>query len=195
MIEDTSKIPFDRIDEMAGLIEMVLANTNAIEKLLKPGDICYSLRTEKEGWLLMDGREVSRIEYADLFDVIGTAYGMGDGSTTFNLPNCSGKFLQMDTSKTVGTNIEAGLPNITGTVGQSYNGTAVNGGWHNYQNCGGGGKGALYLSGNNYGSSCTWSGYGDAGLIAFDASRSNAIYGKSTTVQPPAIVVNYFIKY
>ena len=87
------------------------------------------------------------------------------------------------------------LPNIKGTVGQSYNGTAVNGGWHNYNNCGGGGTGALYLSGKDKGSSCTWSTYGDAGLIAFDASRSNTIYGKSTTVQPPAMIVNYFIKY
>lgn len=40
-----------------------------------------------KGWLLCDGSEVSRSDYADLFDVIGTNYGNGDGSTTFNLPN------------------------------------------------------------------------------------------------------------
>ena len=40
-----------------------------------------------DGYLICDGREVSRTEYADLFAVIGTAYGEGDGSTTFNLPD------------------------------------------------------------------------------------------------------------
>ena len=39
------------------------------------------------GWLRADGQAVSRTEYADLFNVIGTTYGAGDGSTTFNLPN------------------------------------------------------------------------------------------------------------
>lgn len=39
------------------------------------------------GWLRADGSAVSRTSYADLFILIGTAYGSGDGSTTFNLPN------------------------------------------------------------------------------------------------------------
>lgn len=38
-------------------------------------------------WLRCDGQAVSRTEYADLFNAIGTTYGSGDGSTTFNLPN------------------------------------------------------------------------------------------------------------
>jgi len=41
------------------------------------------------GWLLCDGSEVSRTTYSDLFAVIGTTYGAGDGSTTFNLPDFS----------------------------------------------------------------------------------------------------------
>ena len=39
------------------------------------------------GWLRCDGQAVSRTEYSDLFNAIGTTYGAGDGSTTFNLPN------------------------------------------------------------------------------------------------------------
>lgn len=39
------------------------------------------------GWLYCDGSAISRTDYAALFDVIGTAYGEGDGSTTFNLPS------------------------------------------------------------------------------------------------------------
>lgn len=44
------------------------------------------------GWLLCDGAAVSRATYAALFAVIGTAFGAGDGSTTFNLPDFGGAF-------------------------------------------------------------------------------------------------------
>lgn len=43
------------------------------------------------GWLLCDGSAVSRTTYADLFAEIGTTYGVGDGSTTFNLPDAQGR--------------------------------------------------------------------------------------------------------
>ena len=43
--------------------------------------------TTPQGWLLCDGSAVSRTTYAALFAVIGTTYGAGNGSTTFNLPN------------------------------------------------------------------------------------------------------------
>lgn len=51
----------------------------------------YSSTTIPEGYLVCDGSAVSRTTYADLFDVIGTTYGTGDGSTTFNLPNLTGR--------------------------------------------------------------------------------------------------------
>ncbi|MCI8470347.1 MAG: hypothetical protein HFJ35_02480 [Clostridia bacterium] len=44
-----------------------------------------------ENWLLCDGQAVSRIDYSELFKVLGTKYGTGNGSTTFNLPNLKGK--------------------------------------------------------------------------------------------------------
>lgn len=47
--------------------------------------------TAPEGFLVCDGSPVSRATYSDLFDVIGTDYGVGDGSTTFNLPDLSGR--------------------------------------------------------------------------------------------------------
>lgn len=56
------------------------------------GSIIISpVSTVPEGFLVCDGSAVSRDQYADLFDVIGTTYGAGDGSTTFNLPNLSGR--------------------------------------------------------------------------------------------------------
>jgi microcystin-dependent protein len=43
--------------------------------------------TVPKGWLLCDGATVSRTIYQDLFAVIGTTYGVGNGTTTFNVPN------------------------------------------------------------------------------------------------------------
>ena len=43
------------------------------------------------GWLLADGSAVSRTTYATLFAIVGTTYGTGDGSTTFNLPDLRGR--------------------------------------------------------------------------------------------------------
>lgn len=45
------------------------------------------------GWLLCDGREVDRDTYPQLLAAIGTTFGAGDGSTTFNLPDLRGRFL------------------------------------------------------------------------------------------------------
>lgn len=42
--------------------------------------------TIPDGWLLCDGRPVLRSDYSELFSLLGTTYGTGDGSTTFNLP-------------------------------------------------------------------------------------------------------------
>lgn len=51
----------------------------------------YAGSTEPKHWLFCDGRELSRLEYKRLFDVIGTTYGEGNGSTTFNIPDLRGR--------------------------------------------------------------------------------------------------------
>lgn len=51
----------------------------------------WSTATAPSQWLLCNGAAVSRNLYAALFAVIGTTYGVGDGSTTFNVPNFSGR--------------------------------------------------------------------------------------------------------
>ncbi len=53
--------------------------------------IVWSSNTIPSGYLLCDGRAVSRTTYADLFKIIGTTYGAGDGSTTYNLPDMQNK--------------------------------------------------------------------------------------------------------
>ena len=46
------------------------------------------------GWLLCDGRAVSRTTYANLFAAVSTIYGSGDFATTFNVPDLRGRFLR-----------------------------------------------------------------------------------------------------
>ena len=47
--------------------------------------------TPPSGWLVCDGRAISRVTYSNLFAVLGTAFGAGDGSTTFLLPDFRGR--------------------------------------------------------------------------------------------------------
>jgi microcystin-dependent protein len=54
----------------------------------------WTKSTAPAGYLLCDGTAVSRTTYADLFAVISTTYGVGDGSTTFNVPDLQGKMPQ-----------------------------------------------------------------------------------------------------
>ena len=134
------------------------------------------------GYLPCNGAAVSRTTYADLFAVIGTTYGSGDGSTTFNLPNLTDKFIQG--SDTVGTVKSAGLPNITGTFGDGGHASFA------IRNS----TGAFTVSQNNE-EALTGGVLNDRAIHSFDASRSSSIYGNSTTVQPPALTMRYIIKY
>ena len=60
-----------------------------------PGTIvAFGGSTIPTGWLLCDGSPVSRATYAALFQAIGTAHGLGDTTTTFNLPDYRGTFLR-----------------------------------------------------------------------------------------------------
>lgn len=140
-----------------------------------------------EGFLLCNGQEVSRFTYSKLYEVLGDIYGAGDGSTTFNLPNLIGKFVQGSDFDTVGNVIEPGLPNILGNISASVDAKVLH--WD---------RGSGATQGKDYGSfrdstmdDRNLTGYQS---MQFDASKSNPIYGKSETVQPPAVKMQYIIK-
>ena len=87
-----------------------------LKPLSVPTGMISAFNNVPEGWLQCNGAAVSRTTYAALFAVIGTKYGSGDGSTTFNLPNLHHKFIEgTNTQSEVGQSVSAGLPNITGT--------------------------------------------------------------------------------
>ena len=142
--------------------------------------------TTPAGWLLCDGSAVSRTDYAALFAVIGTTYGSGDGSTTFNLPNLTDKFIEG--SSTSGTEKTAGLPNITGTIQCKTNASGYYAGTYTT-----GAFTSTGTKGNNMGTS-TGEMTDAPRQVNLNASLSSSIYGSSTTVQPPALTMRYIIK-
>jgi microcystin-dependent protein len=86
----------------------------------------YAGSAAPTGWLLCNGAAISRTVYAALFAVLGTAYGAGDGSTTFNLPDRRGKFgVGVDGTYTRGstggatTTSSAGSHSHTGNTGST----------------------------------------------------------------------------
>ena len=157
-----------------------LGNIGAITGEIK----WFAFNTVPDGYLPCNGAWVSRTTYTDLFAKIGTTFGSGDGSTTFTLPNLIDKFAQGST--TVGTPLSAGIPNITAFASEFFcDGDHINT------------NGAMYQASARYGD---LRGENDpykqyAVGLGFDASRSSAVYGRSSTVQPPALTLLPCIKY
>jgi len=85
--------------------------------------------TAPDGWTMCDGAAVSRTTYAALFAVIGTTYGVGDGSTTFDLPDMRGQFLRaLDDMGTAAGAANVDVDGTARTVGQTQsNATRKNG--------------------------------------------------------------------
>lgn len=73
-----------------------LVNKQYADSLVPPGAFMYMAFTGTipTGWLLCNGAAVSRTTYATLFAAIGTAWGTGDGVSTFNLPEGRGEFMR-----------------------------------------------------------------------------------------------------
>ncbi|MBE6459353.1 MAG: tail fiber protein, partial [Alphaproteobacteria bacterium] len=146
-----------------------------------PGDLKYSLRTsDHNGWLLCNGRSYSSAQYPELYSAISGSFGT-------NLPSYSGYFLKAaatSSASTFKTAQEAGLPNITGYFSAGLG--AQNGSYKD-------GSGAISKS-STYNMAMKGGNSDDWGRnFYFNASKSNSIYGKSSTVTPQNYSANVFI--
>ena len=101
------------LTQLAGEIKLYGSTTLSVIQAL--GSIAYAGGT-RYFWLPCDGTSYSRTLYDDLFDVIGTSFGVGDGSTTFNVPDFRGR-------APIGTGIGTG-----GTASDADGGAAPTGG-------------------------------------------------------------------
>ena len=155
----------------------------AYENPIPTGSVIpFAGETPPEGFLLCNGQEVSRITYARLFNVIKEKFGAGNGVTTFELPNLVEKFIE-GTESSVGQTLNAGIPNILASFTT-----------YTYQNGSPAGKIKSTITNKKQ----TQSGGGDDRTFvtfSLDASRGSNVYGKSDTVQPPAVKMLYIIKY
>ena len=167
----------------------------------------FAMSTPPEGWLVCNGATVYTSNYPALFAAIGDTFTprllssdpdvanpeYGD-PTVFRLPNLIGKTPWGSTS--VGTVIDAGLPNITGTIAPVQligwaqdlavrEGTGALAGVSRQKN-----RNKCSESGTDDNNSKGWETQ-----IKIDASLSNSIYGNSATVQPPALCLLPCIRY
>lgn len=178
--------------DLYGTPEGMLTWNNS-QVLLPPGSVfAFAGNNVPVGCLPCDGAAVSRTTYVNLFKNIGTLYGKGNGSTTFNLPDLRGKFIQGEwNNNNPGSVKEAGLPNITGGAAVADNGISsywlIGNLW--------GALAAEKRSVNRYLNTNTGNWQQEVAGFNINASRSNSIYGKSSTVQPPAVTLRYCIKY
>lgn len=163
-------------------------NKEQLDALWYVGDIKTSTRDSNHGvWFLCNGQEISRTTYPELFELLGTKFGVGDNLTTFNLPDYRGKFLRGlggNSASDIYTTQAEGLPNITGS-------SQAQDGYVRDSHKASGAISSLIRVG---GSSRSGDGGNSAAYFNFDASLSNPIYGASEHVTPINMAVNYFIK-
>ena len=176
----------------------------------KIGQIRFSINPNIEpGYLALNGQEVNREDYPNLWSwvqqqvgflveegewqSISSAhngnvgkYSVGNGSTTFRLPNL-GCWVrgggEAGTANGVGGNLDAGLPNITGKKDFGSVSTAASGRYDGCIKTTATGSGYTWREGPYYGAD--WQ---------IDASLSNPIYGASDTVQPESIIGIWLVK-
>ena len=145
-----------------------------------------------EGYLICDGSQINHSDYPDLCELLWqfTAFA-GNGSSYALLPNLHHRFLEGTTSVgEIATYVEAGLPDITGWVRSGVGGV---GGTF------GEASGAFYINTDTFDSwqsSSTGSRTDDYAWNAdFRASKANSVYGNSSTVQTPSLMMLPCIKF
>lgn len=157
------------------------------------------------GWMLCDGTAISRTTYANLYNVIGVAWGTGDGSTTFNLPDLRGMFLRgvagTDTigDPDAGTRLANAHGGNSGNNVGSYQGDAIRNITGACGTFGGENRGnlpdvgALWReTGVNKNTGSDWGGGAGIRSVNIDASRVVPV-GRDN--RPKNVAVNYIIKY
>ena len=153
-------------------------------------------------WLICDGAAVSRSIYASLFNAIGTTYGVGDGSTTFNLPDLRGRVPVGKNGATFGTlgltgGAETHILDISQIPSHNHGGSTNTTGAHTHSL-----SGKINVSQNGYGQNSPING--NAGNFADGTALSAGDHSHTISSQgggqahnnlQPYVVTNYIIKY
>jgi microcystin-dependent protein len=173
------------------------ANLTGIEGIPTATIVPWSSASVPSGFLECDGSAVSRTTYATLFGIVGTTYGVGDGATTFNVPDLAdnvpvGKSNNKALASTGGANTVTSTGNVGGSTANATLSTAQLASHSHNQSIGNvpggayGGEG--YPSRNNNQTSSTGSGSGHSHNMSANFS------GDATSVIQPYLTVIYIIK-
>lgn len=156
----------------------------------------YGGTSAPSGWLLCDGSAISRTTYASLFAAISTTYGVGDGSTTFNIPDMRGRVMigQDDMGgsaanrvTTAGSGIDGATLGATGGA-QSVTLSAAESGLPSHTHT------VAYVNGADTGASgLTYGGTATAATLTTGATGGSAASSAHNNM-PPGLVANYIIK-
>ena len=162
----------------------------------KTGDIkIQTTATIPSGWLLCNGAGVSRTTFSNLFAKIGSTYGDGDGSTTFNIPDLRDRYIIGANTNLLGAYIAEQLPNVTGSYVPLHNTGNSADAWDRI-GAGYGHTGVFY--GATQATFSYWTGTMSTGTenveLRFNANGSNNIYTDSGKVYPASIALNFIIK-
>ena len=167
---------------------------NMTANLAPPGVVLpFAGSAAPSSWLLCDGSAVSRTTYADLFAAISTTYGTGDGSTTFNLPDMTGRIPAG--KEATATRLTSGVGGVDGgTLGavggaQSHTLTAAQLPAHAHPLNGGN---SYYLMRTTGGAVGLTSGTGVADTVTNTSNNTGG--GSAHPNVQPTIVLNYIIK-
>lgn len=146
----------------------------------------YAGSTAPTGWLLCDGTAISRTTYANLFSVIGTTYGSGDGSSTFNLPDLRQRFVMGVAASGTGNALGATGGNIdhTHTISHTHQIDPPN----TTTGAPSGTVAATILAGGAASPTHTH----DVNIAEFTSGAAST--SNSGSANPPFIAVNYIIK-
>lgn len=158
----------------------------------------YAGATAPTNYLMCTGQAVSRTTYLDLFTLISTTYGIGDGSTTFNVPNLKGSVPVGLDSTTVFTPIAAtgGATTVTLTTANLASHTHVQDAHvHALVNAGVGTTiGTTASNGFITGTATADASGGYRGITTVTAVNQNAGSGTAHNNLQPYLVLNYIIK-
>jgi len=84
-----------KLDQLIGLTQAQIDAITNVANILPVGTLIgFPTTAAPSGFLECNGNAISRVTYSDLFGLIGTSYGVGNGTTTFNLPDYRGEFLR-----------------------------------------------------------------------------------------------------
>lgn len=165
--------------------QLLSAMKNLGKAIVPIGTVVFYLGTTiPDGYLLCNGASLSRTEFPELFEVLGTKCGSVD-SAHFTLPDTHHRFLEGTTTLSeVGQYIAAGLPNILSS-GRGF-GDQFDISQFGFADL----TGAMYISrrGPRKYDRDMYESHDNAALAwSFDASRNSAVYGASTTNQPASV--------